>query len=139
MNTMNAYLGIAPEKIIARNISKKGISQRELAALSGIHFQTINAIVQGRRKMTPRQSVLLDEILGFEKGFLAVIQAYYAALSISLGQKTDKPIPIIRPVVFWDVDISKLSWTDQKDFIIARVEERGNEEEIKQVREYYGQ
>lgn len=114
-----------------------GITQRDLASKSGIPFQTINAIIQGHRKMTVSQSVMLDKILGFEKGFFAIVQAYYAALSVPF--EINKPLPKIRPVVFWDIDMSCLSWSEQKEFIISRVEERGNEEEIRQVREFYGE
>lgn len=138
MNMSNAYMGIHPGKIISRYINRTGICQRELAAKSGIPFQTINAIIQGHRKMTVSQSVLLDKVLGFEMGFFAVIQAYYYA-TLSVPIEIKKPLPKIRPVVFWDIDMSRLSWSEQKDFIITRVKERGNVEEIKQVLDYYGE
>ena len=138
MNKLNAYLGIAPGRIISHSIAQKNISQRQLAALSGIQFQTVNAIIQGRRKMTTRQAVTLDRILGFDKGFFAMIQAYHNSAAIPWPSEDKRPVPQIRPVVFWDVDINKLSWQEQKDFILSRVEQRGSAEEIKQVREYYG-
>ena len=50
---------------------------------------------------------------------------------------TNKEKPIIRPAVFWDVDIDKLDWDVNKSFIIRRVTERGNQLEQEQVKSYY--
>lgn len=137
MNMIEAYKGIPPGKIIARNLAKRGLTQRKLAEEIGEHYQTLNAIIIGSRHLTISQSLKMDNALGFPDGFFAVVQTYYL---IALEQKSrieTKPVPPIRPVVFWDIDPEKLDWNKNKDFIVARVNQRGNKEEIEEVRKYY--
>ena len=45
----------------------------------------------------------------------------------------------LRPSLFWDVDSSKLSFTDNKDFIIRRVFDRGTWDEILNLVIWYGE
>ena len=40
--------------------------------------------------------------------------------------------------IFWDVDYSKIDWEKNAPFVIVRVFERGDIEDIRQVRRYYG-
>ena len=137
MNMIEAYKGIPPGKIIARNLAKRRLTQRKLAEEIGEHYQTLNAIIIGSRHLTISQSLKMDNALGFPDGFFAVVQTYYL---IALEQKSrieTKPVPPIRPVVFWDIDPEKLDWNKNKDFIVARVNQRGNKEEIEEVRKYY--
>ena len=117
------------------------MTQRQLANLTGEHYQTINAIMNGKREITIPLSVKLDHALGFEEGFFAIIQTYYNlkknAESLSTT-RAERPIPDIRPVVFWDTDTGRLDWARNKSFIIDRVLARGNQEEIRLTKEYYG-
>ena len=64
-------------EIIRGRISELGISQMELAARVGEHFQTISAIINGRREATVPLSVRMDEALGFSPGTLALAQTRY--------------------------------------------------------------
>ena len=128
-------LCINPSSIIAYSLKEKNMTQRELASLTGEHYQTINAIIRGKRDIPVSLSVKLDQALGFERGFFAIIQTFYQLKEL---QSHDVPVlkkekPSIRPVVFWDIDMSKLDWTRDKVFIIKRVNERGNDSEIKLV------
>lgn len=49
-----------------------------------------------------------------------------------------KPKPIFDKRVFWDVDFEKLDYDAKASFIIVRVFERGDIEDIRQCRRYYG-
>ena len=40
--------------------------------------------------------------------------------------------------IFWDVDFDKLNYDKRADFIIERVFERGDVEDIRHCRRYYG-
>ncbi len=40
--------------------------------------------------------------------------------------------------IFWDVNFEKLDIDDKADFVISRVFERGDIEDIRQCRRYYG-
>ena len=137
MNLINAYKGIAPGKIITSYLRSNNITQRELADTIGEHFQTLNAIIKGKRAITIPVSLKLDEALHFEQGFFAVIQTYYQ-INQSAPRPTNIATPHIRKYVFWDIDPEKLDWAKHKDFIIQRVHERGNASEIKAVDLYYG-
>jgi hypothetical protein len=50
--------------------------------------------------------------------------------------KMDKPILAKR--IFWDTDFEKLEYDKNSKSIIARVFDRGDIEDIRQVRRYYG-
>lgn len=49
-----------------------------------------------------------------------------------------KPKPVFHPRIFWDVDFEKLDYDMKASFIIERVFERGDVEDIRQCRRYYG-
>jgi hypothetical protein len=51
-------------------------------------------------------------------------------------QKPDKPYDNKR--IFWDVDAEKLDFDNKASFIIERVFERGDVEDIRMCRRYYG-
>ena len=40
--------------------------------------------------------------------------------------------------IFWDVDFDKLDYDERANFIIERVFDRGDVEDIRQCRRYYG-
>jgi hypothetical protein len=42
------------------------------------------------------------------------------------------------PVLFWDTQIEKIDWIKQKQAIIRRIMERGNEMEKKEIENFYG-
>ena len=49
-----------------------------------------------------------------------------------------KPKPVFHPRIFWDVDFTKLDYDAKANFIIERVFERGDVDDIRQCRRYYG-
>jgi len=127
-----------PGKVIANEMARNGLSQRDLAAITGEHYQTINAILAGRRKISLPLSVKMDEALHLVRGFTSQIQLFYLLQHLENdGRIVEIPHPKIRKVVFWDTDMNLLDWTKNKDFIIKRVRERGNKEEINQTEKYY--
>ncbi|MBX2971580.1 MAG: hypothetical protein KF797_00610 [Flavobacteriales bacterium] len=46
--------------------------------------------------------------------------------------------PVLARRIFWDVDFDKLDYDGKAGFIIERVFERGDVEDIRQCRRYYG-
>ena len=50
----------------------------------------------------------------------------------------DKPKPIFHRRIFWDVDFDKLDYDTKASFVIERVFERGDVDDIRQCRRYYG-
>ncbi len=49
-----------------------------------------------------------------------------------------KQKPIFNKRIFWDVDFEKLDYDGKASFIIERVFERGDVDDIRQCRRYYG-
>ncbi|MDR2562826.1 MAG: hypothetical protein LBC98_02660 [Prevotellaceae bacterium] len=51
---------------------------------------------------------------------------------------TDKKIPELDRCIFWDVDFNYLDYDRHARFIIERVFDRGDVNDIRQCRRYYG-
>jgi addiction module HigA family antidote len=138
MIAIETYKGIPPGKIISHTLKKKAMTQRQLAKSLSVKFQTISAIVTGKRGIPDEFCFKLDKALGFENGFFLLIQTYYKIQEHNKSITQTKHIhPDIRSIVFWDIDYNTLDWGIHKDFIIKRVQERGNAEEIEKVLKYY--
>lgn len=43
-----------------------------------------------------------------------------------------------RRILFWDTDFDKIDWGKNRNFVIARVIERGNREEQEEIARFYG-
>jgi hypothetical protein len=54
------------------------------------------------------------------------------------AKSAKKVKPIIDPRIFWDVDHEKMDYDLRANFIIERVFERGDVEDIRTCRRYYG-
>jgi len=46
--------------------------------------------------------------------------------------------PVFHKRIFWDVDFEKLDYDKKASFVIERVFERGDVDDIRQCRRYYG-
>ncbi|MBN8858239.1 MAG: hypothetical protein J0H29_07605 [Sphingobacteriales bacterium] len=51
---------------------------------------------------------------------------------------SSKQKPVFQRRIFWDVDFDKLDYDRRVNFIIERVFERGDVEDIRNCRRYYG-
>lgn len=68
-----------------RNLMReRGLDQRDLALQAGMPYQNLSAVLFGRRELTVRQSVLLDDILRLPGGTIYRMQAdeHVAGLSV---------------------------------------------------------
>lgn len=50
----------------------------------------------------------------------------------------DTPKPFDNPRIFWDVDHTKMDYETKANFIIERVFERGDVQDIRNCRRFYG-
>jgi HTH-type transcriptional regulator/antitoxin HigA len=57
-------LAMPPGETLRDEIDERGISQRELARLTGRSPRTINAILAGRQSITPDMALALEAALG---------------------------------------------------------------------------
>lgn len=51
---------------------------------------------------------------------------------------TAKPKPVFEKRIFWDVNFELIDYDAKANFVIERVFERGDVEDIRQCRRYYG-
>jgi len=140
---MNSHIdiikGIHPGKLIKRDLKKKEITQRTLAENTAIPFQTINAIIAGKRNLTTEQALKIESSLGYEEGFLAILQTYSDIKQYKEKEFSDLSTesPHIRRILFWDTDFDKINWNKYKKAVIMRVLERGSKDEIKEIKRFY--
>ena len=59
-NRINILKGIHPGKLIERDLKKQDSTQRSLAEETGIPYQTINAIITGKRNLTTEQALKIQ-------------------------------------------------------------------------------
>jgi len=138
-NLINTLKGIHPGKLIERDLKKKGLAQRNLAEKAGMPYQTINAVIAGKRNLTTEQALQAETALGYEEGFLSILQTYYnieQCKDKKFSQLYPKP-PHIRKIVFWDADFNKINWGKHQQAVVARVLERGSKEEVNEIKRFY--
>lgn len=118
---------------------KQNISLDLLAKETGIPCQRINVIIAGRCRITAEEASKIENILGLENEFLAILQLHY-----EIRQRENQRLanlysipPNIRKSLFWDVDFDRINWGKYKDAVVKRVVERGSDEEIEEIRKYY--
>jgi hypothetical protein len=102
--------------------------------------QTLNAIIKGKRKMTPEVAFKIDSALGFEESTMAILQALHETKLIKqkLGNTNHPDLTKLRRILFWDTDFDKIDWQQQGNAVIRRVWERGNEDEKMEIQRFYG-
>lgn len=133
------YKGIHPGLILARELKKRSIRQRQFALLVAEHPQTFNAITKGKRGITTALALKAENALNIEEGTLVLLQAFY-----DIKREKEK-IAILKPdlsklrnSLFWDTDINLIDWERQYMAVTRRVFERGNEEEKSEIIRFYG-
>jgi len=132
--------GIHPGLFLDRELKKRKLAKGKFALQLGEYPQLIGEITKGKRRLTPRVALKLDDALGKEDGFFLVLQALHdASEERKKSQPAQRPdISRFRPAVFWDTDIQKLDWQRHKRAIIQRVFERGNDAEKQVLVDFYG-
>jgi plasmid maintenance system antidote protein VapI len=134
--------GVLPGAILSRELKKRGLESKQFALSLGEYPQTINAISKGRRGINPALSIKLGEKLGVNADYFMILQACYEVEKIKqenlLKNQTKPDMTILSKVLFWDTDIDKIDWQKHKNFVINRVFERGDEEQINEIISFYG-
>ncbi len=137
----NIYLrGIHPGIILERELKKRGLSKGQFALSVQEYPQILGAITKGKRKMNTSLALRIEEALDIEEGFFMTLQVFYD-IKQEKQKKQSSDIPDIkqfRPALFWDTDIKKINWANQKRAVIERVLERGTLSEKKEIIRFYG-
>jgi antitoxin HigA-1 len=138
-NRLNIIKGISPGKLLARDLKRNHLTQRDLSRETGIPYQTINAFIMGRRKLTLEQALKIEPVLDYEEGFLSMLQLHYDIREHREKEYKKQFVkrPHIRRSLFWDADFDKINWAKYKKAVIRRVIERGNTKEKDEIRRFY--
>ena len=139
INRIDILKGIHPGKIIERDLNKKHLTQRTLAKIVGVPYQTINAIISGRRNITLETALNIEKTLGYDEGFLLILQDFHN-ISVYKEKKSKEKYnraPNIRKSLFWDSDFNKIDWGKYKKAVITRVWERGNQIEKDEIARFF--
>ena len=127
--------------VLDRIRAKEHLTQRELASRSEIPYQRINDFIANRRRISPENSLRLEKALGVDhQCFFYQIQTNYEIfLASSLLSELSQPDKSkYRKALFWDTDFETLDWQRNSDWIIQRVFEYGNKNEIEETIRFYG-
>ncbi|HRO75335.1 MAG TPA: plasmid maintenance system antidote protein [Crocinitomicaceae bacterium] len=140
MNTqLTKYKGIHPGIVLERELKKRSLKKRPFALAVTEHPQTFNAITKGKRGISIGLALKIEKELGFEEGSLALLQTYYDIQKEKEKQQQTTPnLSLIRKILFWDTDFSRLDWNKYYKAVIKRVFERGNETEKQEIIRFYG-
>lgn len=132
--------GIHPSYILKRELKTRGIKSSELASTIDEHKQTISAILNKKRKITPLLSIKLSKKFNVAQDYFMILQASYDVNTVAMNSSARRK-PILdkfRRVLFWDTNIDQIDWEKQRRAIIKRVLERGNSQEIIELIRFYG-
>lgn len=138
-NQISIIKGIHPGLILERELSKRRLGKGRFAISLQEYPQTLGAITKGKRNMNTALALKIEKALGFEEGYLMILQTYYDIEKEKQKQHTTHPdYTKLRPVLFWDTAMKKIDWQKQKRAVIKRVLERGNETEKNEITRFYG-
>ncbi|WP_184544221.1 helix-turn-helix transcriptional regulator [Mucilaginibacter sp. FT3.2] len=134
------YKGIHPGIILERELKKRSLKKGPFAIQLHEYPQTLNEITKGRRRLTPALALKIDQQLQLTEGTMLVLQAYHDIKKEKgkINTEHQPDLSIIRKIIFWDTDFTKIDWQRQYKAVIQRVFERGNEAEKAEIIRYYG-
>ncbi len=123
-----------------QELKKRKLSKGRFAISINEFPQTLSAITKGKRNMNTALALKIEQNLGMEEGYFMTLQVFYEIKEEKQRQhsKTKPDISKIRPILFGDTRMEKIDWQEQKQAVINRVFERGNEEEKAEIIRYYG-
>jgi addiction module HigA family antidote len=132
--------GIHPGIILKRELKLLGLKNYEFALAVDEFPQTISAIIKGKRGITPILSIAIGKQLQVDADYFMMLQASHevSTLKQSINSPKKPNTRYIRKGLFWDSHIDKIDWQTNKKAVLKRVFERGNEQEIHEVIQFYG-
>lgn len=131
--------GTHPGVILAKELKSRNLKKGRFALSIDEFPQIISDITKEKRRMNPALSLKIEQALGLEEGFFMVLQAYYDIEQEKMKQTGRQPdLSKIRQSLFWDVEIKKIDWEKNKSTVIKRIFERGNEQEVLEIIDFYG-
>ena len=119
------YNSIPAGAVLRHILKKEKISQKHLSDKTGIITQRINDLIKNKRRFTVETSAIIARVLPVSNN------------NVSLTHKPAN-ISLIRKALFWDINAETLDWEKHKKWIIQRVFEYGNDDEVRTIISHYG-
>lgn len=139
-NTLSIIKGIHPGIILERELKQRHLRKGPFAISLKDYPQTLVSITKGKRRMNINLALKIEKALGIEEGFFMTLQVFYDIKELKNKQPKLHPnLTKLRRVLFWDTKMESIDWEIQKNAIIKRVFERGNEIEKREMIRFYGQ
>ena len=90
--------------------------------------------------MNTNLALKIEKALGIDEGYFMTLQVFFDIKELKKKQyKLHPDFTKLRRVLFWDTKMESIDWEMQKNAVIKRVFERGNEIEKKEIIRFYGQ
>ncbi len=86
-NNLTPSEPIHPGEMLKDEIESRGISQKKLAAQTGISYTVLNEVLNGKRAVSAEYALLFEAALGIDAGIWIAIQADYN-LQVAKQNKT---------------------------------------------------
>ena len=130
--------GVHPGDLLKYELSKKELKGSHLAKAIGEHKQTISAIINKKRRITPSLSIKLAGYFMVSDDYFMILQSAYDVKQLKARFSNKPDLQKFREVLFWDTTMDKIDWVKHKNAIIKRVLEKGNEKELNELVSFYG-
>ena len=138
---INQIKGVHPGQVLERELKRLKLNKSAFALSIGEYPSIISEITRLKRGFSASIALKIEEALNAEEGYFLVLQAYHEAKLTRNRKVAGSPKPDmskIRPALFWDINPDKMDFYARKRFVIERVFERGNKEEISEIIRFYG-
>jgi len=131
--------GIHPGFILERELKQRCLRKGPFAISLQEFPQTLVSITKGKRRMNINIALKIEKALGIEEGYFMILQVYHDIEEAKKSQNKEHPdFTKLRRVLFWDTKMETINWEKQKNAVIKRVFERGNEIEKNEIINFYG-
>ena len=76
-NNLTPFIPTHPGEVIKDELEARGITQRQLADVTGISYSVINEVLNGKRPVTTKTALLFEAALGLPAESLMRLQLKY--------------------------------------------------------------
>jgi antitoxin HigA-1 len=131
--------GIHPGLILERELKQRHLRKGPFAISLQEFPQTLVSITKGKRRMNTNLALKIENALEIEEGYFMTLQIHYDIAEIKRRQTGSHPdLSRLRRILFWDTKMENINWEKQRNAVIKRVFERGNDSEKNEIIRFYG-